>query len=340
MSKRRGFTLVELLVVIAIIGTLVGLILPAVQKVRATALRIRCANNLRQLGLAALAYHDRAGSFPPGVEKPITLNGIPPRQASLFVYLLPDIEQDTIYKQWDFTNPVNNWIGADLGGTVLPVLLCPADANLDNPQDRGNGQTAALTSYGGNGGTRSMLPENATADGIFHETGKLSRPKPGQKPVRLAQVTDGTTNTFLFGERNHRDSNWNTWVPAPFMPPPTPPVLPIGAYGLWAPIPSAPHSICEVTLSGYATINYGTPVSWSPPPPLPPPMITPPPPPVPWSEFLPYYEVRLSAFGSGHQGGANFCLCDGSVRFVRQAIALSTLQAYCTRAGGEIASLD
>src|SRR6516164_3074477 len=102
MSKRRGFTLVELLVVIAIIGTLVGLILPAVQKVRATALRIRCANNLRQLGLAALLYHDRAGNFPPGVEKPIARNGVPPRQASLFVYLLPDIEQDNIYKKWDF----------------------------------------------------------------------------------------------------------------------------------------------------------------------------------------------------------------------------------------------
>ena len=93
-------------------------------------------------------------------------------------------------------------------------------------------------------------------------------------------------------------------------------------------------------MSGYASINYTTPVWWSPPPPLPPPFVTPPPPPVPWGDFLPYYELRLSAFGSGHGAGANFCMADGSVRFVRQSIALSALQAYCTRAGAETASLD
>jgi prepilin-type N-terminal cleavage/methylation domain-containing protein/prepilin-type processing-associated H-X9-DG protein len=340
MSKRSAFTLVELLVVIAIIGTLIGLILPAVQKVRATAARISCASNLRQVGLAALAHHDRKGSFPPGVERPITIAGQPaPRQASLFVYLLPDIEQDTVYKRWDFSNPLANWSGSPpLAATVLRVLLCPADANIDNPQDRGDGLSVGMTSYGGNGGTRSMLPQNASADGIFHETGKLSRPKPGQKPVRIVEVTDGTTNTFLFGERVHGDRNWNTWPPAPFVPPPNPPVAYIDFYGVWA--PSGDHAIADVTMSGYASINFGTPVSWSPPPPLPPPLITPPPPPVPWGDFLPYYELRLSAFGSGHSGGANFCLADGSVRFVSQAISLSTLQAHCTRAGGEVASLD
>jgi prepilin-type N-terminal cleavage/methylation domain-containing protein/prepilin-type processing-associated H-X9-DG protein len=339
MSKRRGFTLVELLVVLAIIGVLIGLILPAVQKIRSMAARISCANNLRQLGLAAMAYHDAHREFPPGLQRPATVEPIPPRQASLFVYLLPFVEQEPTYKNWNFTNPIANWSGnLPAAATVVPVYVCPADFLSDNPEDRGNGMSAAMTSYGGNGGSRSMLPENAKADGIFHETGAFSRPRPNQKPIRIAQVTDGTTNTFLFGERYHGDRNWDTWPGAPFMPMPDPPVLPIGGYGVWAPV--GLHAIADITLSGYATINYSCPVAYIPPPPPPPPLLPPPPPPVPWGEFLPFYELRLSAFGSGHTGGANFCMVDGSVQFVSDAIALTTLQALCTRSSGERASLD
>jgi len=185
---------------------------------------------------------------------------------------------------------------------------------------------------------RSMTPENATANGIFHETGYWSRPVQGQKPVRLVQVTDGASSTILFGERYHRDGNWNSWLSAPFQPPPVPGMMAIESYGVWAPVGT--YAIADVTLSGYATVNFGTPIAYIPPPPPPPPMVPPPPPPVPWSDFQPNFDLRLCAFGSGHDHGANFCLCDGSVHFVSESISLTALQALCTRAGGEVVQVD
>src|SRR5215218_1117720 len=99
---RRGFTLIELLVVIAIIAVLIGLLLPAVQKVREAASRLRCQSHLKQIALAAHGYHDTRGAFPGAIEQ----GG--PRYSSLFVELLPHVEQDPLYKQWDFANPQTN----------------------------------------------------------------------------------------------------------------------------------------------------------------------------------------------------------------------------------------
>src|SRR5437588_4895771 len=127
-SSRRGFTLIELLVVIAIIAVLIGLLLPAVQKVREAANRMSCTNNLKQIALAAHAYHDANSRFPPGYRRQNPV-------ASVFVWLLPYIEQDNIHKQWDYNN-FNNNLGTAASGKpptfVLKTIVCPSDA-LPNP---------------------------------------------------------------------------------------------------------------------------------------------------------------------------------------------------------------
>src|SRR5205823_6348893 len=106
-SGRRGFTLIELLVVIAIIAVLVGLLLPAVQKVREAAARTQCINNLKQFGLAAHNYHGAAGQFPTGARPSVTVNGVPTLGTNVWVEVFPYIEQDNLYRSWDFTDNRN-----------------------------------------------------------------------------------------------------------------------------------------------------------------------------------------------------------------------------------------
>jgi prepilin-type N-terminal cleavage/methylation domain-containing protein/prepilin-type processing-associated H-X9-DG protein len=329
-SSLRGFTLVELLVVIAIIGILVALLLPAVQAAREAARRVQCINNLKQIALAAHNYHDAVGSFPPG----ILLSQYYPhrghyRGANLFVFLLPYLEQENLYRQWDFSDPNRNFDGAVASRAAKgPDLLCPSEPESDNPLYYSSRLTGSsrdryinVTSYGGNAGTRSYHPASGflTTDGVFFMAGPGSQPEPNQQPVRLADVTDGSSNTLLFGERSRWDPNYNTFAAQGWD-------WAFRYYGNWAATSSL--GVAHVTLSSYSPINYRLPFRYDDRAGASPPANS-------AADFKYYIDLRVCAFGSNHPGGANLAMCDGSVRFFSETIPLITLRALSTREGGE-----
>ncbi len=322
MRAPRGFTLIELLVVIAVIGALLALLLPAVQASREAARRIRCASNLRQLGLAAHGYHESHGEFPPGLDQFEAAWAPRFRGTSLFTFLLPYIEQGNVLREWDYASPLNNTQGGPSArsATVLPILLCPSDWLPENPVVVA-GRYYGMTSYGGNGGTRSHHPSQATCDGMFHTAGTASEPKPDQRPVSLSMVFDGTSQTILLGERNHSDPNLETFA---------------GVYwaeslkylGKWAAI-GGRKRIGDVTMSAFAEINYQLPFDYGN-------RRQADPPPTSALDFEVHEDRRKCAFGSNHPQGANFAFTDGSVRFLEESLPLATLQALCSRNGREV----
>jgi prepilin-type N-terminal cleavage/methylation domain-containing protein len=186
--RRKAFTLIELLVVIAIIAVLLGLLLPAVQKVRAAAQRIQCANNLKQLGLALHHYHDARGSFPPGVvaDSSDLRNG----KYSGLVFLLPFLEQDALYQRYNFNVPWKAAENLPLAPMRVPTFLCPSNSE-EVPQNGGIG--GAPTHYAFSKGAQAHLSRDGAirpGSGLFDVNGSR----------RIADVRDGTTNTFAMGE--------------------------------------------------------------------------------------------------------------------------------------------
>jgi prepilin-type N-terminal cleavage/methylation domain-containing protein len=194
---RRAFTLLELLVVIAIIAVLIGLILPAVQKVRAAGYRTECRNKLRQIGLALHQYHDSQGTFPAGVS--FRNNKDPHPHLSWLAKLLPYVEQDELWRltqqaylqdrtAWD--NPPH--VGFD---SVIPLFTCPADSRTESAQES-RGFHVALTSYLGCEGLNLN-----TRDGVLYL----------DSHIRMADIRDGTSKTIMVGERPPGPDFWYGW---------------------------------------------------------------------------------------------------------------------------------
>jgi prepilin-type N-terminal cleavage/methylation domain-containing protein len=212
MRLRHAFTLIELLVVIAIIGVLIALLLPAVQKVREAANRAQCANNLKQIGLALHNYHDRMGNLPPGyfdlAPWPQDDQGPGWGWAS---FLLSDLEQDNLQRQINYGLNVGDPAPAVSGArtTFLKVFQCPSDPN----------PATTFTLSDGGGHTWELAHGSYVAcngnDGVDDtttppHTGAFVR---GRVGFRLADITDGLSNTFFVGERSTTMS-WSTWAGA------------------------------------------------------------------------------------------------------------------------------
>ena len=201
-SKKCGFTLVELLVVITIIGILIALLLPAVQAAREAARRMQCTNNLKQLGLAAQLYHEARGTLPPGAGIFNAWGGWP-----WTAFILPYTEAGNIFDQLDYTKASNQWISAPASGylnhilvkTILPVCQCPSAPPLK--------LTPCCGAYAMNGeGAKHMAQTNyATVTTHTHIYAALTEAGSGcmytNSKVRMDDITDGTSQTLLIGER-------------------------------------------------------------------------------------------------------------------------------------------
>jgi prepilin-type N-terminal cleavage/methylation domain-containing protein/prepilin-type processing-associated H-X9-DG protein len=202
---RHGFTLIELLVVIAIIAILIGLLLPAVQKVRETAARMSCMNNLHQIGLACHSYHDANGALPPGYVATASYPDTSPGWG-WGAFLLPYIEQDNVYRQINLSQPLET---QPVIQTMIRIYLCPSDS----PPSSAFAITdvtfttitlAAPSSYAATCGWDGNAVADPTGDGIFYRNSR----------TRLTDITDGTSQTNMIGDRAWSQT-MGIWAGAP-----------------------------------------------------------------------------------------------------------------------------
>ncbi|QEL15360.1 DUF1559 domain-containing protein [Limnoglobus roseus] len=368
LSRRSAFTLIELLVVIAIIAILIGLLLPAVQKVREAAARAKCTNNLKQLGIGLHAYHDVANKFPVGQSNDD--NG----QWGWMALILPYVEQAPLYaaltntafndrmwvppgggggsNAWSQNPPTgspnidnihaasvigrcdaNNAILTATGGTpcvytVIPTFQCPSD--ILPTQGNRNG-TWGKTNYVGNLGNTANW--NGGAGAASYGCGGTA----GNRMNGVLLHANDNNNTYVTGIAGITDGTSNTFMvgEATSSTNVSPSNIGTGQFPYWA---GANAAGCNGTTAVGAVLRVADNVSY---------------PNATFPSTTGTYQAPFAlfagnatstspdaAFGSQHTGGANFAMADGSVRFVRNTIAATNYAAAASRNGGETLSLD
>ena len=315
-APRLAFTLIELLVVIAIIAVLVGLLLPAVQKVREAAARMKCANNLKQLGLACHNYHDANGKFPPGAVGP--LSPAFPQYAllkhhGLATYLLPHLEQAALAHRYSWGDSWFDPPNQPVVNAQLPVWQCPSaqanriqDGSLPTvtppPSEPFNG-TAACGDYAGMSVVDAGLVRTGVIDppgGPLDDRGHYEGVFPPNHARCLGDILDGSSSTILIAECAGRPQLWRAGKPVP---------------NVW--LSGAPWASRNLLWCRGATPD-GT-------------------------AFFGTCAVNCTndrEVYSFHPGGANVVFADGSVRFLRADIHIRVFARLVTRAGGEVPAGD
>ena len=356
-TRRRGFTLIELLVVIAILAVLVGLLLPAVQKVREAAARLSCTSNLKQIGLALHGFHDANGYLPAGM---VTQSDIQDSYRTGFTDLLPYLEEENTYRLYDYSKHWYDKQNYAAVGQEVKLYFCPSNRThgaIDlkpyqeqwgGPMPPSVGACDYLLCKGANAGLDadpSMIPVQAR--GLFNiaqaeasvVNGRLQfGPTPSFR-VRLTDVSDGLSSTFAIGEGTGGNSYYlvadlnNPSQPAtePFIDGPAVMDQSWAAASLGDPGHPWYAGVFGVTAQyGLAPDPRDEPMNRRPGTPT-----------IIGSDDSGYNvsgRDRVSGFRSMHTGGCNFLYADGHVRWVGQGIDPVVYRALSTYAGGEVIS--
>ena len=214
-SHRRGFTLIELLVVIAIIAILIGLLLPAVQKIREAANRMKCTNNLKQIGLGLHNYQAQNGYFPPGAVTNATTAGptrlrqklgiTTPSNHSWSPFLLPYIEQDNLHRLYDFNANWDSAANKTVRETPLPIMVCPsAPGGVNRFNVKSSTVKAAAGDYAPDNAYSTVLEGLGLVDVSANPHGVLEV----NEAWSIAEIRDGASNTSMIAECAGRPGNW------------------------------------------------------------------------------------------------------------------------------------